>query len=63
MIAIIIFVVAVAVCLILAWSVATYYTNNAPIESNCNQDCNQGRNCDCEQTVTQASWPFPVDKP
>ena len=38
--------------------------------TKCNQDCRQGRNCDCYQLSCDmtaeeyaAQWPFPVNKP
>lgn len=61
--AIILFIFVAAVWFIMTWSVATYYTNNSPVESNCNQNCNQGRYCDCMKVGVDDTWPFPKSKP
>ena len=55
--------VVIAAIFIWAWRVATYYTDNSPVESNCNQNCNQGRDCDCMKVSVDDTWPFPNSKP
>lgn len=45
------------IVLVALWAAWVAYAQNQ--SNDCNQDCDQGRNCDCD-----ANWPFPTrDKP
>lgn len=76
----IIFVTSITIIAIIAYLLAYIFTVKSipPYQEpvKCNQDCRQGRDCDCfqracgmtveeydKQGKTTPSWPFPMNKP
>jgi hypothetical protein len=57
--------IALIIMALLVAGLITRYTRlQAPTQSPCSGDCNQGRNCTCMQTKqTVENWPYPNPEP